>query len=396
MRVLILYVVSLVLVYSATAQEKKLTLSGYSELRISSAFGEPVDEASAERFEASGGEEERIEKGSHIYFPGFNLNLLSEISPKIYFQGELNFEYFEGELNVSLFRSYIDYRANDMFNVQVGKFLSPIGYLNRNQRIYGYLNYSVKPREMVWEEFGYMPSFMLGLQTYGSFVTNSASFNYRLAYGQMRESVSFGREISFASMGKEGSHSPGIAGELEVNMPTGDGEILIGMSAYSNPNIASVFVVEGEETEEDNPLNIMLPLRETGISPYLRFDFPKFQFFGELHSSKFDDKNNITSRSSYSYIATSIELLYKTEILKKGFYPYVRYDFRKVDDNHPYYGLLMKEGFLHKEYVFNSSEIILGSALDIVPGNRIKFEAGRFLMGPNPGYRIAVSTSFAF
>jgi hypothetical protein len=392
----VFYMVFFAVASLASAQEKKLTVSGYSEVRLSAAFGQTVDDVAAKRFEASGGDEELLGTGNQIYFPGFNLNLLSEISPKLYFQGELNFEYFDEILDISLFRSYLDYRFHDKFNLQAGKFLSPIGYINRNQRTYGYLNYSIKPRDMVEEEFGFLPSVMVGLQVYGSFVTKLAALNYRFAYGNMRTLVPYGRAVSVAELGGKSEFAPGLAAALEANIPAGNGEILIGMSVYSNPNITSIYLPEGAETKEDDPSNVTLSLSETGFAPYIRFDFPKFQFFGELNTSGFEDKGKLTSPTHNRYAAASIEMVYKMEALGKGFYPYLRYDFRNIDDTHPYFGLSLKKDIIHKDYSFNSSEIVLGSALDVMPGNRIKFEIGKFLTGLNPSYRIALSTSFAF
>lgn len=376
---------------AAIAQGNLLKISGFSEVRFNSSFGKPADPEAAERFESSGGEEHMIEKGNNISFSGINLNLQSELNAKLHFQSELYLNYEHDELQLHLLRAYADYRISEKFNIQAGKFLAPIGYLNRNQRIYSYLNYSVKPRDMVNEEMGFIPLFVIGLQAYGSFPLESSNINYRVAYGTNRSHAPHGGSIATAHIGEEEETSPGWSGLVEYLGTAGNGDITIGLSGYFNGNINSIYVVEGESAPSDD-----LQLREIGFAPYIRLDQPRFQLMGEYHAVTFEDITGVTGIDKYHYNAASAEFVYKTTMLNRPLYPYVRYDYRKVNGNHPFYGLLMEHDEIQKTYPFNNSEIMAGICWDIMESSRFKVEYGAFTTGPMPGNRITVSTSFAF
>ena len=381
---------------SAVAQDGRFKISGFSEVRYNSRFGAIADEKAFDDLEASGGESHDSEKGSGITFPGFNLNLLSELSEKLYFQGELNFAYEDADdLHLELYRAYLDYRLNSKFNLQAGKFLTGIGYLNRNQRIYGYLNNSIVPRDMVFEEFGYMPSFMMGLQAYGTFEGSASSIKYMIGYGAMRGSLPHGATLSIAHIGDEEESAPGFTGLLEWYKPTENGEINIGFSAYSNPSIKTNYVATGEVFDELNA--VAMELKETGIAPYLRVDHTKFQFIGEFHSVSFKDATKVSAKENYSYTAMSAEFMYKAKMFNKGFGPYVRYDMRSVDANHPFYGLVAEhEGPTMSIYNTEQSKFVVGFVFDPIPANRIKMEYGANMKGVGRKGNFSISTSFAF
>ncbi|NJM24836.1 MAG: hypothetical protein HC859_04260 [Bacteroidia bacterium] len=375
----------------AEAQSNLLKISGFSEVRFNSSFGTPADPEAAERFELSGGEEHMIEKGNNISFSGINLNLQSELNAKLHFQSELYLAYEHDELELHLLRAYADYRISEKFNLQAGKFLAPIGYLNRNQRIYSYLNYSVKPRDMVNEEMGFIPLFVIGLQAYGSLPLGNSNINYRVAYGTNRSQAPHGGSIATAHIGEEEETSPGWSGLIEYLAAAGNGDITVGLSGYSNGSIKTIYVVEGDSVASGD-----LQLRETGIAPYVRLDQPRFQLMAEYHAVTFEDLSGVTGANKHDYKAASVELVYKTSILNRPLYPYVRYDYRKVSSNHPFYGLLMEHDEIQKTYPFNNSEIMAGFCWDILESSRLKVEYGTFTTGPMPGNRITVSTSFAF
>ena len=403
-----LLVITFILPSDLLAQEKKFTISGFSELRYTNRSGDPVDEELAEEFEDLGGDEELIEEGSRWSIPGFNTIITSTLSKQLTFQGEVVFSFEEEVFEVELLRSYLDYKLNPKFNLQAGKFLSPIGYFNRNQRFYGYLNYSVRPRDMVDKELGFIPAFTVGVMAYGGFdLSSTSTLNYKLSYGGMRGLFpEAGESISGIEFGEDESNSPGLASLLEYVSYIGESELTLGFSFYNVPRIVGFSVEDGDEVpygeeadelEEDGLIDREeMELSEFGIAPYIRFDASKYQLMFEYHSTKFDDELGNLEQSSYDYDGYSVQLLYKTKLGGSSFYPYIRLDSRNLDE-HPYYGLELEGGEeLEKGIIPRSREWIVGAAWDAFPGNRIKAEYGRFLEGPFPQNEFRVSTSFGF
>lgn len=393
------------------AQDYKLSISGYSDLTVVTPWGDAADEGDLEVFEALGGDDELVEDVTKVSIPGFNLIFTRPINEKLKFQGEIVNAYEEGELDIELLRSYIDYNISSKFSLQAGKFLTPIGYLNRNQRFYGYLNYSVETRSLVDKELGYVPLSTVGLKAYGSFSAgNTSAFNYQLSFGGMRGFTPEGSEtLAGFELGDDDSASPGFSGLVEYLTYIGNTELIIGFSAYDVPQIVGFYVEDGEdvpfgeeaeELEEDGLLEREeMELTEFGLATYFRIDGEKIQFLGEYHSTKFSDELGNLDESSYNYIGYSFELVYKTSLGKKSFYPYIRFDGVKIADegSHPFYGLELEGGEeLENSYMPSSQEIIVGFAWDIIKNNRIKLEYGKFIEGPFASNNLKISTAFAF
>jgi hypothetical protein len=397
MKKTLLLIFTLAVFASAHAQDRKLQIRGYSEVRSTLAWGDPAVQDDADNYAASVKDIQLIETGNTFLIPGFNLNLLSELSPKLFFQGEVFFKVEENHLNTELLRAYVDYRLSEKFNIQAGKFLTPFGYLSRNQYIYGYLNYSVKPREMVDPTFNYIPNFMTGIQVYGTLpIGETKTMTYRVAYGGLRDNVATGRQNAISFINQFDSQ-PGAAGSVEFFNPIGNSELIAGVSGYYNPKILTWNVADGKSVDESDPFD--LELSEAGFSPYLRWDNPKYQFFGEFHATNFHDNLGVSFLSDYKYSAFSLEFLLKTQLGGKSIYPYVRYDQRVINDHkdfHPFYGLKDNNGIIEKSFVFGYSEIMFGAAFDVISNNRIKLEYGRYLDGPYPANRLSISTSFVF
>lgn len=396
----------------STAQDNKLTISGFSDLTFSSSFGDAASETDRAIYEALDGEEEAIEESKRVVVPGLNLIFTRPIGDKLVFQGEIVNAFEEGALDIELLRSYIDYKINPKFMVQAGKFLTPIGYLNRNQRFYGYLNYSVETRLLVDKELGFVPLSTVGLKAYGTFELNETSaLTYHLAYGGMRGLYPEASEtLSGFEIGNEDqANSSGVSGLIEYLTYVGEAEILVGVSAYHVGRILGYYVEDGEELpygeeademEEDGLLDRdEMKLSEFGFAPYLRIDAPKFQIMAEYHTTKFTDEIGNLDESSYGYNAYSLEFVYKTKLANKPFYPYVRFDGDEVADggSHPFYGLELEDGEeLENSYIPSSKELIIGVAWDVISNNRIKVEYGKFLDGPFPANAFRMSTAFAF
>lgn len=391
--------------------ENKLTISGYSDLTFTSPWGAAASEEDLEKFETEGGDEELTESTAKVNIPGFNLIFTRPISEKFRFQGELVNSMEDGELELELLRCYVDYSFNPKFNLQAGKFLSAIGYLNRNQRFYGYLNYSVQHRRMVEKEFGYIPLTTVGLKAYGSFSTSSlSSINYQIAFGGMREATpeASSELLSGFEIGEDESNSPGVSVLAEYLAFIGNTELTLGMSGYMVSRIVGYKLADGEhvayghdadELEEEGLLvRDPMQLKEFGVAPYLRLDAQKFQFLGELHHTVFQDEEGNLPSDKFQYTAFSLELVYKSTLAGKSFYPYVRFDSEQIAGGgyHPFYGLTSEDNELENYYMPSSQELIFGFAWDVIRNNRIKLEYGRFLYGPYTSNNLKMSTAFAF
>ena len=402
------------------AQSKRLRLSGFSEIGLSTRFGAPADMAAHELYEEFGHAADLAEPGVRLSYPGIALNMLGELNEKLYFQGEISFAIHHSAPTIEFNRLYLDYRINEKFNIIAGQFLTPIGYLNMNQRIYGYLNYSLKPRDMVNEEYGFIPVTTLGLQAYGRFSYDSWGLNYRLAYGTGRGQTPHQRPFT-ATLGHEENSAPGVTGSIEALIPTASFELKIGMSAYHNPRLASLYIEElggvaefddhGHGHEEEHTEDPTVPegevveeehhelrLQESILAPYVMFDHNKFQVFAEYHASLQKDNEGELPQETFTYSAMSAQFLYKTQLAGKPLYPYVRYDFAltPTNDGGRYYGLVQEAESLQRTYVPNTAELMIGMAWDVLPFNRLKLEYSRYLNGPFLTNGINASTSFAF
>lgn len=416
-KLLLLLAVCLMLIstYSVSAQGKKLSISGFTETSFETHFGDPADAEDLEKYEDAGGEDEAVEETNRVTMPGFNLIVTSQLSDNLTFQGEIVNSFEEGDFEVELLRAYADYKINPNFNLQAGKFLTPIGYLNRNQRFYGYLNYSVEQRNLVNKELGYVPLSTVGLKAYGTFgLGNTSSLTYHVGIGGMRGLVPEGSEtLSSFEWGEDESNSPGVNGLLEYLTYIGNNELIIGVSGYSIGRIVGFAIEDGEEIpfgeededeeeeeeEEEEADFSEMELSEVGFVPYIRIDGPKFQFLAEYHTTTFTDELGNLEDSKFDYEGYSLELVFKTKLAKKSFYPYIRFDGSKIarEGYHPYFGLELESADeLEKAYVPSSQELLFGAAWDVIPGNRIKMEYGRFIEGPFPANTFRISTAFAF
>jgi len=383
------------------AQERKLNLSGYSSVAFSTAFGDAANEQERIMHERNGGDPDIIEEGTDISYPGMNLFLNSQFSDKLTFQSEIFFEVDKDEFNVDMEQLFLKYGFSEKFNLTTGQFITPLGYLSRNQRNLDYLNYSYKIRDMINEEFGLTPFRTLGLQANGTFEAGSMAIMYWVAYGGARGTTPAGK-VNETQIGNVEHSSPSLTVNLELYFPMSSGDLNIGMGIMSTPSIKSIYIDSlGKEVdilEELDPSERM-DLSETIFAPYIRYDASKFQVFAEYHINTLKDELGNTGSASYEFTTLSAQILYKTKIKGKSVYPYLRYDkLNFANDNpDPYYGLIQRSGDgIIRTHAANREQIMIGAAFDLFPNNRIKLEYDLFLDGPEPQNGINIATSFAF
>ncbi|MDX2304160.1 MAG: hypothetical protein NW226_15255 [Microscillaceae bacterium] len=392
--------------FSTQAQEsdnRRLNVYGFSEILLLNRFGEAPNKDGAEIFKSTFGEdaEEELEDGSKLFIRNLNLLFASELSEKLKFQGELSFEREGDEFQIDLERVYLDYRISEKFGLQAGVFLNPFGYLTQNPRNIGYLNNSLRIRNMINEEFGYAAFRILGLQLYGTFAfgEGASGFKYQLAAGRMRSQFATQDEIGIAEIGANNETDIGYTFNLEFFFNTEKSEMNFGIGGFANPKIRSLYFDSlGVVFTEDNAEE--MELRELTIAPYIRLDFNKWQFLTELHWTQMTDLLGNTESSTYSYLAVSAEVLFKTKLAGRPFYPYLRYDVDNVPDvpgGGPFYSVKeLGEGEFVRGISPNRAEAMVGFAWDIFPFNRFKMEYSRILDGIEPQNAINISSSFSF
>jgi len=386
------------------AQEKKLNISGYSNVAFGTAFGDAANDQERIMHERNGGDPEITEEGTDISYPGLNLFLNSQFSDKLTFQSEIFFEVDEDAFNVDMEQLFLKYGFSEKFNLTTGQFITPLGYLSRNQRNLDYLNYSYRIRDMFNEEYGLTPFRTLGLQANGTFEAGSMALMYWVAYGGARGLTPAGK-VNETQIGNDEHSSPSLTVNLELYFPMSSGDLNIGMGIMSTPSIKSIYIdslgKEAEILEELDPSVEEMDLSETIFAPYIRYDASKFQVFVEYHVNTLKDELGNTGSDSYEFTTLSAQVLYKTKIKGKSVYPYLRYDKLNFsnDTPDPYYGLIPEDGsgdFIIRTHAANREQIMIGAAFDLFPNNRIKLEYTKFLDGPEPQNGINIATSFAF
>jgi len=384
------------------AQDSKLKISGFSNITFSSAFGDAASEEQRARHLLNGGDPEITREGTDFSFPGLNLFLNSQLSDQLTFQSEVRFEVKKNDLSTSIEQTYLKYAFSEKFNLTTGLFITPLGYLARNQRDLDYLNYSFKVRDMINEDFGFTPFQTLGFQINGTFEAGSSAIRYWLAYGGSRNITPTGF-IFETQFGDDKHSSASLTANLEYYKPMDNGELILGFGLTSSPRIGSYYIATagGVAQIETDPLigATEMELSEIIIAPYVKYDADKFQIFIEYHKNTLTDELGNTANKTYSFDTFSGQLLYKTKIKEKSVYPYVRYD--RVDfsndDPGPYYGLVsVEDDVLMRTHTANREQIMFGMALDLFSSNRIKIEYAYFLNGPEPQNGINIATAFAF
>jgi hypothetical protein len=404
MKYLFTIFISLTLVRLSVAQNKKLTLSGFGEVRVNSSFGGFPNSEMHNLFEQYGGARPIYNEASTMFsFAPFNLNLIGELNEKLTFTGELNNEIQNGELHIALYRANLKYSFTEKFNFTTGLFMTPIGYLNRNQRIYSYLNYSVLPRDMVNEDSRFIPVFTAGFMVNGTFSNQTHSFKYYFSLGENRSYAPQKKAlIAFLHLTEDeyrGLNSKvGFAGGIHYTLFKEETESIIGVTGWINPIVVSIKNdVLGQQVPIDATSNpVITQAREAGFAPFVRIDNTKWQFFSEFHQTLFRDLLKNTNREKYYYAALTAEFLLKRELANKSFYPYVRYDFRQLTNNHMYYGQFEKDGVVIRTYIPDFSEVMIGSCWEPFTNNRLKLELAKAFNGAAPNYRVTISTSFSF
>ncbi len=403
------------------AQNERVTITGYGEINYISTMGASPDKEAAELYEEYGLVKEYSEPRNDMLFPGiglvFSANMQDE---KLTFLSELNFRTNFDKIELGIERCYLNYFINNKLQIQTGIYSAPIGALNVIERNHGYLSNSIRIRDMVNLDYGYIPTRIFGAKAYGTFETGElSSINYVFSIGSGRGLTPIQSPYEI-DLFEENESSLSLSGGVEYVLFAGDGELKLGLSGFIVPKLTTAYIpelggeadieeldelLEGEEEEEHTPETpaeeeaevSALQMKELGIAPYVRYQNNKFEFYAELHKTVMIGLSEEVEDQKFHYTGLSTEFAYKTKLRNKKFVPYIRYDYTKLPENGGFYYGLRSEGDMMKRHLMaDNSMLMIGASWNVFTFNKIKIEYNHALDGPQPKHAILLQTAFVF
>lgn len=207
-----------------------------------------------------------VGNGLHMEIPRFNIFLFSNISSRVRFLAEVEFEHGTEEINVET--ALLDFEIDPGFVLRGGIILLPIGGFNvrHDSPLYEFIRRPLVSTEIIPATLS-----TVGAGAYGSMATGNFVFTYDayVANG-LNGGIIFntdGRTLlkagkSATLFGEEGNGSPAVSGRLALRY-RGLGEL--GLSAYRG--IYNTFEVEGEIVDEKRGLTILAVDFSASIGP---------------------------------------------------------------------------------------------------------------------------------
>jgi hypothetical protein len=200
--------------------------------------------------------EDGITEGFSMELRRFNVFLYSQVSPRVRFLAELEFEH--GTEEIALETALVDVRIRPSLAVRAGIVLPPIGYLNQN---HDSPRWDFVERPLVTTDI--VPSTLseVGAGVYGKVVAARLLWSYDLYLTNGLGEGVVGNELGRThipagkrdeAFGEDNNGSPAISGRLAVRRP-GLGEV--GISYYGGHY--NSFRVEGEEVDDRRWLGLL-------------------------------------------------------------------------------------------------------------------------------------------
>lgn len=199
--------------------------------------------------------EDGVTEGFSMELRRFNIFLFSQISPRIRFISELEFEH--GTEEIAIETALIDFSVSSALVLRAGIILSPIGFLNQN---HDSPRWDFVDRPLVTT--GIIPSTLseVGFGAHGMLPTRSLMFSWDLYLTNGLGENVVGNELGRTDIpsgkdeeafGEDNNGSPAISGRVAARSP-GLGEI--GLSYYGG--YYNSFKVEGTVVDEKRWLGI--------------------------------------------------------------------------------------------------------------------------------------------
>ena len=232
--------------------------------------------------------EDGVSEGFSMELRRFNVFLFSQVSPRIRFLSELEFEH--GTEEIALETALVDFQLGRRLVLRAGVILPPLGYLNQN---HDSPRWDFVERPLVTTDI--VPSTLseVGFGAYGRFASGELVFSYDayltnglgaavLTNETGRTDIPSGKDEEL--FGEDNNGSPALSGRLALRH-TGLGEV--GVSYYGG--YYNDFLVEGERVDKKRWLGIAAldfggdigPTSIRGELAYASVDVPKS--LSEIH-----------------------------------------------------------------------------------------------------------------
>ena len=199
--------------------------------------------------------EDGVSEGFSMELRRFNIFLFSQVSQRIRFLSELEFEH--GTEEIALETALVDFQLGRGLVLRGGVILTPLGYLNQN---HDSPQWDFVERPLVTTDI--IPSTLseVGFGAYGNFATGELVFSYDayltnglgaaiLTNETGRTDIPSGKDEEL--FGEDNNGSPALSGRLALRH-TGLGEV--GVSYYGG--YYNDFQVEGEQVDEKRWMGI--------------------------------------------------------------------------------------------------------------------------------------------
>jgi len=240
----------------------------------------------------------------------FVLHMVSPLSRKVSYFGELSFTATPTNFNVEVERSIIRYDHNDYVKVSFGRYHTPINYWNTAFHHGSWLQTTISRPEMI--QFGgrLIPVHFIGFQTEGSIPSGPLGLGYNVGVGD-------GRGANIARAGDAGDVNNNRAWLANVySRPSGIPNLQFGGSVYRD----RLTTAPGQD------------FREWISSAHLAYTSEKPEIiaeFANVHHSGIHTGRTFNSQAFY------VQVAYRLPWQENKFKPYYRFEYTHVPQQEP-------------------------------------------------------------
>jgi hypothetical protein len=382
------------------ASAVNVEFSGFGDMTYAETWGGPADEADGDLFFGTptnggphGTDAHPLSQNNGFGNTGVDFVILAELNDRLSMLSEINIQLERGGtsgVGLDLERTYLDYRINNGFNIQVGSFFTPIGFHGRTLYSRAWLMFSVQTPDFDEEELGLVPNHSTGIHLYGNIPTMGAhSLNYAISVGNAR-----GPDPVTLILNRDDGDRKTVTGLLEWVFPS-HRDFRIGLSGWA-AKLDTVLVGPNYGDTATLGVDPDVELDELGFNPYLVLYGERFNFILEYVTSRHEDSLGNLGGAGFDFEAVFAEL--SLNLMEDTVHPYIRYDFTDLPDENggPYLPLRDDGGTLTRHFIPEFEALIVGVAYDLFALNRIKVELVHHLDGAREDYGLNFQTAFAF
>jgi hypothetical protein len=386
----------LVMGWSSAAHAVDIRVSAFGDVTAGITAGDPANAEDAANFDKYGDDIWPVNTNSGVGTMGTDFIMLADLTNNLTWLGEINFQALRDsstEYEVDVERFLVDYRVNQALNIQTGLFFTPIGLYNRFLYSRAWLVNSIQIPDMFEEEFNFAPSHTSGIMVHGGFFAGgSNTINYAVSVGNGRHDVP--DETTYA---RDATPFSETAGLVELLVP-GFKTSRVGVSGWTDT--IETFKIDDYNVTVDvgDPVGFEeVRMRDVGFNPFVSLETRYVSLFGEYVFSHMTDLEGNLPEDSYDYHGAMAELSF--HVARRKVHPYVRFDMTKLpeDGGGPFLSLRGLGGNdIHRVWVPETTNLLLGSAFDVHKHARLKAEYGYFMNGPRPMHAITTQVAYGF